>query len=441
MSGQPGGLAGAVTTTTYPLSHLQESLWPPSGQSAINVPAVARFRGRLAMPRLLAALETVVQRHEALRTTAGRAPDGSLEQRVSSAGSLDPDVVTHRSGSLRSDLAELLLAGSERPFQVDGGPLARAELHAFGAGEHLLIVWMHHVISDLVSGQVLADEISQLYGGAWLPRPGLQMGGYAIRERAAQANPVQERYWARALRAADDWLGLPGPAPGEHLAVRPALPLLTAGVTGSLSELATAHRATLTAVLAAAVTALHAGQAAGDRMVIGLTISNRDRPQHRQLIGCLADQLPVVVDIHGDPSFAELLIRVREAMLDAFEHRLPLGVLRPWLWRKQPPLFAVNLNFLPPGPAARAPAAGGLEAGDLELPYGVVKTRPDPWWLGDAVLAYRPRISARGIGGEIEGDSRIHGAAAVAGFGERFGRLLTEAARDPRTRVSRLAAG
>lgn len=421
----------------YPLSQLQESLWAPGGLSAINVPAVARFPAGVDLAVLQRALELVVARHEALRTVLGRAPDGSLEQRVGPAAPLGIEAARH-SGPFASCFAELLLAGSERPFRLAGGRLARAELHTFGRRDQVLIVWLHHVISDLVSCQNLAGEIRQACAGSPLPPVQVQLGEHAARERSARPDGAAAAYWAAALSTADSRLGLPLPAGGDHLAVRPPLPPLGWDVVEALGSLAAAHRTTLTAVLAAAVIALHAGQADSDRVVIGLTVSNRDRPQLRATVGCLADQLPLVVSAGGDPPFAELVHRVRGALLDAFEQRLPLGVLLRWLGRDRPPVFAVNLNFLPPRP--RGPgAAAGADPDEVEFPYGVVKSRPDPWWLGDAVLAYRPRIGSQGLGGEIEGDRGVHAAAAVAGYGERFCRLLAAAARTPGARLSQLA--
>jgi hypothetical protein len=171
-------------------------------------------------------------------------------------------------------------------------------------------------------------------------------------------------------------------------------------------------------------------------VVIGLTISNREHKRWRTTVGCLADQLPLVVDVSGQPTFRELLGRVRESLLDAYDHRLPLGRLRPLLHRVELPLFAVNLNFLPP-PARPGPEP--LADDQIRLPYGISKATPDPWWLGDASLAYRPRLHDGELAGEIEGDARLHNATTVATFGERFGALLAMVSRYPDRRIHALA--
>lgn len=426
-------------TRACPVSYAQESLWSPSGQSAINVPAVVRFRGRLDRPRLFQALDTLAERHDALRTVLWRSPEGVLEQHVAPAGSLPVDTVEHPD-TLEHGLPALLLAGSERPFRLDGEPLVRAELHGFGPEDQLLIVWMHHAVTDLAATRVVVEEIKQLYTGVQPEPVRSQQCDYAVYERALRADAEQERYWKDALGSADDRIGLPVPDGTDHLAVRPALPLLPAEIVEPLGRLAASHRTTLTAVLATAVLATHADEADGGRMVLGLTMSNRDHPRFRSTVGCLTDQLPLVVDTAGsDLTFSQLLDRVRAAMLDAYDHRLPLGVLLPLLGRRRPPVFAINLNFLPLGPNLPAPAeTWDVEVGDVEFPYGIVKRRPDPWWLGDAVLAYRPRLDGRGLGGEIEGDAGIHGLAAVTHYGARFGALLAGAAWNPELPVHTL---
>jgi hypothetical protein len=88
-------------------------------------------------------------------------------------------------------------------------------------------------------------------------------------------------------------------------------------------------------------------------------------------------------------------------------------------------VFAVNLNFLPPSAGSRATAPVA------DLPYGITKRRAEPWWLGDATVAYRPRVDAQGLAGEIEGDSYMHSGDEVIALGQRFCALLTAAAEDP----------
>jgi hypothetical protein len=297
-------------------------------------------------------------------------------------------------------------------------------------------VWLHHIISDLVTSQLLATELAQLWRGVPLPPPSGQMADYARHERDLVPSERDWTFWARTLADVDDELDVGYASEPAHLMVRPALPRLDEDVVDSLNRLASAGRTTFTAVLAAAVITNHAAAAQRAKVVIGLTISNRENPRWRTTVGCLADQLPLVVDVSGQPTFRDLLGRVRESLLDAYDHRLPLGRLRPLLRRVELPLFAVNLNFLPP-PARRGTEPVADE--QVRLPYGISKATQDPWWLGDASLAYRPRLDDGELAGEIEGDGRLHNPATVATFGERFTAVLAMVSRYPGRPIHALA--
>jgi len=434
--------AGAVT---YPVSYAQESLLDGVSESAITVPAVARVGACVRPAQVQQALEVLVARHDALRTVFGRSASGAGGSAAGAGGSAAgaggsaagavvghvrpfgavPLTVTERRTRPADLLARVLLAGAERPFVLAGAPPARAELHLVGSAGGLVVLWLHHAISDLVSVQVLAEELGRLLRGSALAEPGRPMAEVAAAERAVRPTARQRDYWAAALDGADAWLGLPVPAGTPHQLIRPALPRLAADVVDRLGRLAADHRTTVTTVLAAAVLAAHAGDAAADTAVLGLTVSNRDHPQLRSTVGCLADQLPLVVDLRGRPTFGELVGRVREALLDAYDHRLPLGLLLPLLGRTRAPVFGVNLNFLPP---ARRRSDLAPEPG---FPCGITKRRAEPWWLGDAALAYRPRIDAGGLSGEIEGDAHLQDPEEIRRRGQRFCALLAAVSENP----------
>jgi hypothetical protein len=431
---------GLTEVDIYPASYGQESLWTASGLSAINVPAVVRLRGAVRLSQVRDVLNTVCARHDAFRTVLARDRGGILRQWVARSGWLDLVAVEH-DGDADERFPALLLAGAERPFSVDGGPLALAELHSFGTLDHVLIVWLHHAISDLASSQVVVDDLRNLFLGTDPGPVRYQSSRFAEQERAVSVPPELWRYWSGALASVDRRLGVPRPAGRIHRGIRPALPRLSNAVVDSLSLLATEQRTTITAVLVAAMVAAHAPEAAADRVLVGLTKSNRDHPRLRSTVGCLADQLPLVVDVAGNPTFGDFVGRVRESMLDAFDHRAPLGALLPIIGRFLAPVFTLNLNFLPPGQVIPQPrGSGDLQVLDMAFPTGLVKTRPDPWWLGEAVLDYRPRIDRHGLTGEIEGDAGVHDAGTVSWFGERFSSLLQTVAEVPGLRLSELTA-
>ncbi|HEY6747636.1 MAG TPA: condensation domain-containing protein [Mycobacteriales bacterium] len=414
-----------------PASYAQESLVRGADASAVTVPAVVRFSGPVGIGRIRAVLAELTDRHDALRTVLTRTADGRVLQRVHPAVTLPLTVTKHRESPERL-LPELLLSGSDAPFRLTGSLLARAELHTGGAAGQLLLIWMHHAVSDLISSRLLAEEFGTLLARRALGPLGRSPARFALEERAVRPTTRQWDFWSRTLEGADLLLGVDHPAGLPHQAVRPALPRLSPSTVEGLERLAAARRTTLTTVLAAAVFAAHAGDATAGRAAIGLTVSNRDHPRLRSTVGCLADQLPLAVDLGGRPTFGELVGRVREALIDAYDHRLPLGVLLPLLGRTEPPVFGVNLNFLPPPANQPLPPAP-------DLPYGLTKRRAEPWWLGDAGLAYRPRIDGAGLAGEIEGDVHLQGAAEVGRRGERFCALLAAVATDPGLDVRTLA--
>ena len=431
---------GLTEVDMYPASYGQESLWMPGGLSAINVPAVVRLRGAVRPSEVRDVLSALCARHDAFRTVLAKDRRGALRQWVSRSGWLDLVAVEH-DGAAEEEFPALLLAGAERPFPVDGGPLALAELHSFGPVDHVLIVWSHHAISDLASSQVVADDLRHLFLDTDPGPVRYQMSRFAELERAATISPELWRYWTGALASVDRRLGVPMPAGRTHRGIRPSLPRLSNAVVDSLSLLAAEQRTTITAVLVAAMVAAHAPEATADRVLVGLTKGNRDHPRLRSTVGCLADQLPLVIDVAGNPTFGDFVGRVRESMIDAFDHRAPLGALLPVLGRAAAPVFTVNLNFLPPRQVIPEPRSSGeLQVVDMAFPTGLVKTRPDPWWLGEAVLDYRPRIDLHGLSGELEGDAGVHDAETVAWFGERFSSLLQTVAEVPGLRLSELSA-
>ena len=286
--------AGAVT---YPVSYAQESLLDGVSESAITVPAVARVGACVRPAQVQQALEVLVARHDALRTVFGRSASGAGQSAAGAGGSAAgavvghvrpfgavPLTVTERRTRPADLLARVLLAGAERPFVLAGAPPARAELHLVGSAGGLVVLWLHHAISDLVSVQVLAEELGRLLRGSALAEPGRPMAEVAAAERAVRPTARQRDYWAAALDGADAWLGLPVPAGTPHQLIRPALPRLAADVVDRLGRLAADHRTTVTTVLAAAVLAAHAGDAAADTAVLGLTVSNRDHPQLRSTV-------------------------------------------------------------------------------------------------------------------------------------------------------------
>jgi hypothetical protein len=184
-------------------------------ESAITVPAVARVGAGVPPAHVQRALDVLVARHAALRTVFGRSEEGVLVQHVRPAGALPLTVTEHRTRP-RDLPARVLQAGADEPFRLPRGPVAHAQLHRAGAAGGLVVVWLHRVISDLVSVQVLSRELARLLRGYPLDRLGLPMAEVAVTERAVRPTARQHAYWAGVLESADAWLGLQVPARTPH---------------------------------------------------------------------------------------------------------------------------------------------------------------------------------------------------------------------------------
>ncbi|HJX26959.1 MAG TPA: condensation domain-containing protein, partial [Thermoanaerobaculia bacterium] len=352
---RPGGVA--------PLSFAQQRLWflhqldPES--PAYNVPGALRLAGPLLPEALERALGEIVRRHEALRTVIGET-GGEPVQRIlppapfmlpciDLAGSLDPEAEADRLG----------LAEARHRFDLAAGPLLRALLLRMAEEEHLLVVVMHHAISDGWSLGVMTGELAALYASfaAGMPSPlpelPVQYADFAEWQRRTLSGQRLERQlaWWRELLADPPVLDLPA----DHR--RPPvlsgrggqLPLgLPADLAGGLRTLARDEGATLYMILLAAFATLlgrHAGQ---DDLSVGSPIAGRDLREIEPLIGCFVNTLTLRVRLAGDPSFRELLARVREVTLGAYDHQgVPferlVEELAPGRDRARTPLFQVLL--------------------------------------------------------------------------------------------------
>ncbi|GAA2736441.1 amino acid adenylation domain-containing protein [Actinocorallia aurantiaca] len=324
----------------FPTSFAQERLWIVEqlapGTSAYHVPVMLRLRGPLDRAALAGALALVVERHEALRTVF-RQIDGQVVQRVLPAGPVPVEVRDVPGGE--AGLAGLLAAEAALGFALDTGPLLRATLFRLAPDDHALTIVLHHLVSDGWSMGVLCGELSAAYGALTaggrpdLPEPPLQYVDYAIWERENLTGERAEElltYWRAALADAPGALDLPldrlRPALQSHAGgqVDIALdPATTAGVTALARELG----ASPFMVLLAAWSALLGRFTGSDDIVTGTADGSRDA-QTEGLIGCFINTLPLRVRLGGDPSFADLVDRSRDAVLGALDHRdLPFDLL------------------------------------------------------------------------------------------------------------------
>ncbi|HEX8362093.1 MAG TPA: amino acid adenylation domain-containing protein, partial [Longimicrobium sp.] len=321
------------------LSFAQQRLWfleeLGGAGPAYHIPASLRLYGPLDRDALGRALDRIVERHEALRTTFAEV-DGRPVQRVAPREESGFPLAEH---DLRGDphaedtLRRLLAEEAGAPFDLARGPLARGRLVRMGDDDHALLVTMHHIVADGWSMGVLTRELSALYGafsrGAAdpLPRLPVQYADYAAWQRKWVDGEVlreQADYWKRMLTGAPPLLELPTdrprPAVQDHAGAFAALEL-DEELTAALKALSQRHGATLYMTLLAGWAALLGRLSGQGDVVIGSPTANRGRSEIEGLIGFFVNTLALRVDLTESPTVAELLARVKERALGAQRHQ------------------------------------------------------------------------------------------------------------------------
>ncbi len=330
---RPAGLAD------LPLSYGQEQLWFidrfAPGLPTYNIPLVLRLTGPLDPAAVRRAIDQLTARHEPLRTRLVRGGDGRPAQVIDPAGPAEHELVDLSQfdpDKRQARLAELIDTEALRPFALADGPLLRTWLLRLTEAEHLLLVVVHHTVFDGWSIGVLVRELAALYAAEATGQPSgldelpVQFADYALWERDRLAGPALaelEDYWHGVM----DGFGtveFPTDRP------RPVVDTFDGGLVQELTapdlldglrELSRREGATLFVILIASLLALLRRYTGQDDLVIGTASANRARSQTAPLIGYLVNSLPVRADLSGDPSFAELLARVREATTGAYAHQ------------------------------------------------------------------------------------------------------------------------
>ncbi|MFL6075228.1 MAG: non-ribosomal peptide synthetase [Mycobacteriales bacterium] len=431
-----------------PLSYAQRRLWfldelaGPGG--AQNAPLVLMLRGALDRDALQAALSDVVTRHESLRTVFPTI-DGEPYQHV-----LEPDrarlvlEVSHcAAAGLRPHLDRLAARG----FDLAADPPVRACLVVLGPDEYAFMVVPHHIVSDGWSVGVLVRDIASAYearrtGGAprWTPLP-VQYADYTLWQRDVlgdERDPDslisgQLRYWTAALAGMVEELNLPfdRPRPVNTSHRGDLVPFgLDPGLHRDLLALAKAHDVTLFMVLQAAVAALLSRLGAGTDIPIGSPVAGRTDEALDDLIGFFVNTLVLRTDTAGDPSFAELLARVRETDLAAYGNQeVPferlVEVLNPTRSLSRHPLFQVSLIL-------QSNEKADLRLPGLEVRPQAVTNKQFPFDLTAAFVENRDIAGhPAGIDANIAYATDLFDRGTIEHLARRLVLLLEQVAADP----------
>jgi amino acid adenylation domain-containing protein len=434
--------------TELPLSFAQQRLWfldqLVPGNPFYNVDTISHLTNALDIDALEQSLNEIVRRHESLRTTF-RVVDGEPAQIVAPALKLDFPVIDlgHLPDEEReATVARLAQTEAQRPFNLSEGPLLRASLLRLGEDDYLLLLTLHHIVTDGWSMGVLFDELSKLYEAfsmgepSPLPELPLQYADFAVWQRGWLQGETLERhlsYWKRQL-ADIPALQLPTdhvrPAISTYMGARTPLSF-SAELTERLKKLSRHEGVTLFMTVLAAFKALlhrYTGQA---DIVVGTPVAGRDRVELERIIGFFVNTLVLRTEVSGDPSFKSLLENVREVCLGAYAHQEApferlVEELQPERDLSRNPLFQVTFQLF--SALDLSEKASDASESNLQVERGTA--------IFD--LAFTLWESHEGLGGLVEYSTELFEARTIERMIEHYGRLLEGAAANPELRISEL---
>ncbi|WP_164003054.1 non-ribosomal peptide synthetase, partial [Pyxidicoccus caerfyrddinensis] len=442
-------LVAVPRTTPPPLSFAQQRLWlldqlAPGG-SAYNIPFALRMSGRLDLEALRQSFEALVHRHESLRTTFRKDASGPV-QVIAPPAALPMDVVDLSHLPEDTRLAEVRrLAASEalRPFDLANGPLLRASLLRLESEHHVLLMTMHHIVSDGWSMGVLVRELVSAYEAfasgrtpQLAPLP-IQYADFASWQRGwLQGDVLQEQldYWKQQLSGVPALLELPTdrPRPAVQSPRGGALPVhLPVHLSEALSAFCQREGVTPFMALLAVWQVLLARYSGQDDVTVGSPIAGRTRAETEGLIGFFINTLVLRARVVPRATFRELLAQVRSTTLSAYEHQhLPfeklVEELQPARSLSHSPLFQVML-VLQNAPTS-ALSVSGLSFLPLESEAEAAKF--------DLTLSMTQ--TPRSLSGALRYRTDLFDASTVSRLVEHLQTLLEAALASPGTRVGEL---
>jgi amino acid adenylation domain-containing protein len=433
-----------------PLSSAQERLWfmqkLAPGSAAYLVPRIVRLAGALDPGALQSALTEIVRRHEVLRTSFPEV-DGRAELEVAPPAPFPVPLVdlSGLAAAARSAETERLCRREVTiPFDLSRGPLLRVTLLRQAAQDHAALFTMHHIASDAWSMGVLLRELGILYGAyaggrpSPLPELPIQYADFARWQREWLQGEVLERqisYWRRQLAGAPDTVDLPTDRPrsAQRSFAGAYLPFsLPAGLARDLQALGRREGATLFMCALAAFKALLYRLSGQEDLVVGTDVANRTRVELEDLIGFFINNLALRTDLSGNPTFQDLLHRVRDTALGAFAHQdLPFDelvrVLQPKREAGRLPFFQI-LFVLQNVPSAALELPGGIQLSPQHLDFGSAK-------FDLAVFLWE---TPHGIEGVWNYSTALFDAATVERMAWAYRNLLASAVAHPGARLSQL---
>ena len=428
------------------LSFAQQRLWflneLAPNRSLYNVSLAVRMHGKLNTQALEQSLREIVRRHEVLRTSFPTV-DHNPVQVIAPAIDLKLPVVwlTHLPESLReTEIRGFVDEDARLPFKLAEAPLLRLHLLCLGAEDHMLVCTIHHIVSDGWTIGVIVRELGALYDAFTHGRPSplaplaVQYADFAAWQREWLRGEVldqQLEYWKKQLSGAGEQIELPTDRPG------PAVPTyegastsftLTGELVNSLRTLSQREGVTLFMTMLAAFQCLLHRYSGSDDISVGSPIANRSRPETEGLIGCFINTLVLRANLAGNPTFKELLGRVREVTLGAYAHQdVPFEVLvealQPERKNQRTPLFQVWLVL------------NNVSRQRLELPGLTLNQINRTVWNAHFDLTLSLTEYEDGIEGTLTYNTTLFDADTAATMTVHFQSLLESVAAHPETRI------
>jgi amino acid adenylation domain-containing protein len=430
-----------------PVSFAQQRLWfinqlePES--AAYNVPIGLRVTGELDVTALEQAFDDLIERHETLRTTFVT-NNGRPEQLISPPSKFVLSIIdlSHVAASEREKEAQRLTAKEAQvPFNLSTGPLLRTLLIKLSDQDHVILLTMHHIVSDAWSMGLLTRELTTLYEAhttgraARLPELPIQYVDFAHWQREWLTGDVLEEqmaYWRKqlsgelpTLRLQDGAASGPAIGAGHNFAFSRAQ-------AEAIKSLSRREGTTLFMTLLAALDVVLCCYTGQTDVVVGASVAGRTISEVEPLIGFFVNPLVLRADLSGDPSFSELLGRVREVTLDAYTHQdVPFDKiveeLRPDRAAAHSPLFQVNFSL------------DNTRHEMIELPGLTFTVFPVGYESTRFSLLMALNDTDEGLGATLQYDERLFRAETIARLVEHYQLLLDHVPSHPETRLSELA--
>jgi len=432
-----------------PASHAQRQMWLLDRLEAAStnylLPAAVRLSGPLDIEALEQALMHVVTRHEALRTVFFE--EGTrLLQRVLPTTSFRlrvEDRSRPSNGAAKADLEQRIEASVTAPFDLTNEPPFRAELFVLAERESVLALTMHHIASDGWSAQLLIRELAECYratrGAAEpnLPVLPLQYADYAVWQQERLSGPARATlvdYWKQQLSGAPPLLELPSdrPRPAVRRFRGAAYSFRTSeALTRRIEALCAEQNVTLYMLLLAAFDVLLHRYTGATDVVVGSPIANRSHEEFENLIGFFANVLVMRVDTSGDPTFSEVVSRVKATALGAYAHQeLPFDVLLDELRPRRDPGYAPLVQVLFAVQNTLDDQTTLLDVTMEPLPVATHGTKYD--------LTFTAQRTADGMTGLVEFDTDLFDTTTIERMASHFHTLLADLVERPKVPISRL---